>query len=210
MFCPNCGNQIPDSSKFCPSCGAAASAPAQPNPTASGSDVPPFPGTAPTQAAYPVPAEAVAAPGMKWFKFIIWVQLFLSALSLLGLGGMLFTGAQYATEYGNARDLVYAFFRELQTVDLIFAVVYVALAACCIVVRMNLAKFKKGAPTQYLALLGAVVVVTVLYVAALMAITHVGIEGAMDASSATQIVASIVMIVLNKIYFDKRAYLFTN
>ena len=28
MFCPSCGNQIPDASKFCPKCGATISAPA--------------------------------------------------------------------------------------------------------------------------------------------------------------------------------------
>lgn len=30
MFCPKCGTQVPDGSKFCPSCGAALAAPNQP------------------------------------------------------------------------------------------------------------------------------------------------------------------------------------
>ena len=211
MFCPNCGNQIPDESKFCPSCGATIGAPAQGEPERPSSGMPPVPGAEPEPSpVHPVPAGATEAPGMKWFKFIIWVQLFLSALMLAATSVMLFTGSRYMTEYGNARDLVYLFFQGLQVVDIIFAVVFLALAIWCIVVRMGLAKFKKGAPTQYLILLGANIAAQLVYALALAAITQINVFQAMDSSAVVQIITSVVMIILSKIYFDKREHLFTN
>ena len=75
---------------------------------------------------------------------------------------------------------------------------------------MGLAKFKKGAPTQYLVLLGVNIVAQTLYAVALAVITGVGIFDAMGPSSLAQIVVSIVMVFVNKVYFDKRAYMFTN
>ena len=223
MFCPNCGTQLPDGSTNCPSCGATIGVPAQeapvtpePEPT-----TPPIPGAPPvpgatqyeSSASYPVPAGtvgAVAAPPMKWYKFVIWVQLFLSALSLAGTGVMLLTGAQYMTEYGNAKDLVYMFYAGLQVVDIVFAVVFIALAVFAIVVRMNLAKFKRGATNQYLAFLGANIAAQILYLVVLAIVTQVGPLEALDFSTAIQLVSSFIMIVLSKIYFDKRAHLFTN
>ena len=220
MFCPNCGTQLPDGSTSCPSCGATIGVPAQeapvtpePEPT-----TPPIPGAPPvpgatqyeSNASYPVPVGAVAAPPMKWYKFVIWVQLFLSALSLAGTGVMLLTGAQYMTEYGNAKDLVYTFYAGLQVVDIVFAVVFIALAVFAIVVRMNLAKFKRGATNQYLAFLGGNIVAQILYLVALAIVTQVGPLEALDSSTVIQLVSSVVMIVLSKIYFDRRAHLFTN
>ena len=207
MFCPSCGSQVPDESKFCPSCGAsfnsAAQSAATPQPTEA-----PVPGAAPVPAP-PVPGAApagAAAPEMKWYKFIIWVQLFLSALSLVGTGIMLLTG----THYGDAKALVYMVYGGLQAADIIFAIVFIALAVCCIIVRMNLAKFKKGAPTQYLILLGANIAAQLVYALALAAITQINVFQAMDSSTVAQIITSVVMIALSKIYFDKREHLFTN
>ena len=223
MFCPNCGTQLPDGSTSCPSCGATIGVPAQeapvtpePEPT-----TPPIPGAPPvpgatqyeSSASYPVPADAVdasAAPPLKGSKFVSGVQLFLSALSLAGTGVMLLTGAQYMTEYGNAKDLVYTFYAGLQVVDIVFAVVFIALAVFAIVVRMNLAKFKRGATNQYLAFLGGNIVAQILYLVALAIVTQVGPLETLDSSTVIQLVSSVVMIVLSKIYFDKRAYLFTN
>lgn len=210
MFCPSCGSQVPDESKFCPSCGASFNSPAaaaQPAATPQPTEAP-VPGTSPVSAP-PVPSAApagAAAPQMKWYKFIIWVQLFLSALSLVGTGLMLLTG----THYGDAKGLVYLVYGGLQAVDIIFAIVFIALAVCCIVVRMNLAKFKKGAPTQYLILLGANIAAQLVYALALAAITQINVFQAMDSSAIVQIISSIVMIILSKIYFDKREHLFTN
>ncbi len=223
MFCPNCGSQIPDESRLCPSCGATIGAPEPepepvpgPEPTPEeparpSTGMPPVPGAEPEPSpVHPVPAGAAEAPGMKWFKFIIWVQLFLSALMLAASSIMLFTGARYMTEYGSARDLVYLFFPGLQAVDVLFAVAFLALAIWCIVVRMGLAKFKKGAPTQYLVLLGVNIAAQILFAVATSAVTNVGIFDVMDPSSLSQVVVSVVMIFVNKVYFDKRAYMFTN
>ena len=50
---------------------------------------------------------------MKWFKFVIWVQLFLSALSTLISGIQCLSGGHY----GDQADAVYAMFPNLKGVD---------------------------------------------------------------------------------------------
>ncbi len=224
MFCPNCGTEMPEEARFCPNCGASISTSGpegagtpEPEPTPASEPAsepepwtPPVPGAEPVDN-HPVPADAAqAAPPMNWFKFIIWVQLFLSAAVLAFTAYTLFTGGHYMTDYGSAKDLVYLVYGGLQAVDVIFAVIYVALAVCCVVVRMNLAGFKKGAPTQYLVLLGTVIAASILYAVAFSVVTQVSLLEAMGLSSMGQTVTSIVMIFVNKIYFDKRAFMFTN
>ncbi len=80
---------------------------------------------------------------MKWFKFIIYFQLWASMLVYLVTAGKYFTGAYYE---GNA-EMVYRFFPALQPLDIVMGVVCLALAVYAVVVQRALAKFRaKGAP----------------------------------------------------------------
>ena len=80
---------------------------------------------------------------MKWFKFIIYVQLFLSALGNLILGIGLLAG----TAYGEYSGLVYAVAPALRAVDVVIGLALLALAAAAIVVRQRLARYLgRGAP----------------------------------------------------------------
>ena len=104
MYCRFCGKQIPDNAKFCSECGAnlapapstapEESAPAVPM----ASDVPTAPAMPPQGTPDPAAAIGVIATpqrGMKWFKFIIYFQLWASLLSALIAAEKYFTGAYY-------------------------------------------------------------------------------------------------------------------
>lgn len=207
MFCPNCGKQVSDDARFCPSCGGALS-PAGPTPPAPG-PVPPSPATGNAPAPYPSPTQPPTfAPeqGMKWFKFIIWVQLFLSALILLGQAFQFFTGSLY----GDSARFVYALYDGLKTADVIMGIVSVAMAGTAIYVRMELAGFKRDAPMHYLVYLGAGVLAPLIYLVLASVISGIPIEQMMNASSLGSVVGGLIMIVVNKVYFDRRAQLFVN
>lgn len=236
MFCPNCGKQIPDQSVFCPSCGTRvqAAAPQQPGapqasmPQQPDAPQPPAPtGMQPTPYQQPVPYVAQPALPMKWYKFVIWVQLFLSALVSAGSAFLLLTGAQY----GGDSDLAYSMIGGLRVVDIIFALAQIGIAVFAIYVRQQLAGFKKGAPELYLRFIIIANVVSISYnlIVVWLAVSTLTrfLPGAnfFDAlgmlleSSSTQaslfqlivsVIAVIVMYFLNRTYFNKRAHLFVN
>lgn len=103
MYCRFCGTKIPDNVKFCPECGANLASTPSAVPEESAPAVPMAPENAAAPAmphGTPDPAAAIgviATPqrGMKWFKFIIYFQLWASLLSALIAAEKYFTGAYY-------------------------------------------------------------------------------------------------------------------
>ena len=227
MFCPTCGRQLSDDARFCPGCGSPAT-PTEPGtvsgPTASDGPARPegMPATPAAQAPQPEPqaprpappvsqsptldAAGTAEQGMKWFKFVIYAQLFLNAAASLLNAFAFFTGATY----GGSADMVYAFYSGLQAVDILFAIIYVALAVAAIYVRMRLAKFRRGAPPLYLMFLVACLAIQILYAVFAMVVTGLSPLDMFDVSTVTSTIATVVLIFANKVYFEKRAHLFVN
>ena len=155
MYCRFCGTKIPDNVKFCPECGAnlapvPSAAPEESAPAAPAApEIPtPFDPTpfdpAPYSADSFASADVAAAPqrGMKWFKFIIYFQLWAGMLVNLAAAAKYFTGAYYE---GNA-GMVYDFFPALQPLDIVMGVFCLALAVYAVVVQRALAKFRAKGP----------------------------------------------------------------
>lgn len=140
---------------------------------------------------------------MKWFKFIIYVQLFLSALGNLILGIGLLAG----TAYGEYSGLVYAVAPALRAVDVVIGLALLALAAAAIVVRQRLARYRAGAPRLYLLLLAVSLGVSLVYLLAGSAVVG---ELLLSASTLASLAGSGVMLPVNRIYFRKREGLFAN
>ena len=199
MFCPNCGRQLPDDAKFCSECGTPLTAI---EPAAEAGDA----GADQTA----IEPAAQAAPPMGWFKFIIWVQLFISALSLAAAGIMLLTGTAYVVDGISYADLVYDLIDGLRAIDLVFGVAFVALAVFALYVRQQLAGFKKGAPKLYLTLLGVNIAVQFLYAFVMSIAVGVELADVVTVSELVQVITSLVMIIVNKYYFARREHLFTN
>lgn len=138
---------------------------------------------------------------MKWYKFVIYVQLFLSAIVNFCNAATYFAGLHYQ---GNAES-VYYFFPNMRALDIVMGIFCMALAVFAIVVRQRLAKFKKDGPMLYLILFGIQAALNMLYLSFATGITGIN---AFDASVCSAIVAPIVLLVTNKVYFEKRKDLF--
>ena len=179
--CPVCGTALGPQDDHCPNCGAISPSGAQGQPAGQNHT-------------------------MKWFKFIIYFQLFLSAILGVVNGIGLLTGSTYSSQ-GLDPELAYTIFPGLRAVDLIVGVGMLALAVLAIVVRQKLAHYCQRAPKQYLILLGANMALSILYMIAASAVLG---EPVLDASTVSQLVVRAVMIGVNKVYFDKRAELFVN
>ena len=216
MYCRFCGTKIPDNVKFCPECGAnlapvPSAAPEESAPAAPAApEIPtPFDPTpydpAPYSADSFASADVAAAPqrGMKWFKFIIYFQLWAGMLVNLVTAGKYFTGAYYE---GNA-EMVYRFFPALQPLDIVMGVVCLALAVYAVVVQRALAKFRAKGPMMYYLMYIVNTAATVLYL--LIGSIIIG-QSVFTAEVAGSIIGSLVMIFINIPYFNNRKHLFVN
>ena len=216
MYCRFCGTKIPDNVKFCPECGAnlapvPSAAPEESAPAAPAApEIPtPFDPTpydpAPYSADSFASADVAAVPqrGMKWFKFIIYFQLWAGMLVNLVTAGKYFTGAYYE---GNA-EMVYRFFPALQPLDIVMGVVCLALAVYTVVVQRALAKFRAKGPMMYYLIYIVSTAGTVLYL--LIASIILG-QSVFTAEVAGSIIGSIVMLFVNIPYFNNRKHLFVN
>ena len=146
--CNNCGNQISDGQLTCPVCGAYTGAGAQANnqtpqqnmynqqgmynqaPQQNMYNQQGMYNQAPQQNMYnqqdmynQTPQQPQKELGMKWFHFVIYFQLFVSALVGLWNGFQLLTGRIY----GENTDRVYSYFSGLKGVDTIIGICYIAI-----------------------------------------------------------------------------------
>lgn len=186
MFCMKCGADLgANPPAFCPQCGAAQN-------------------SAPAQAELP----------MKWFKFVIYVQLFLSALVsvvnvvsyLSGSFAANLTGLSGSMPTSVAARIVYDEFPGLWPLVVVLAVLSAGMAVWSIVVRQWLAHYQwRGVQGLYI-LYVLVIAANVITMLGLSIIFYNFVLGL--ASTAPMLIGQVVMLVLNRIYFNKRQHLF--
>lgn len=141
---------------------------------------------------------------MKWYKFIIYVQLFLNAILSVVSAINIFSGSYYGDR--ETADLIYQYYGSgLKIFDIVIAVLFIGLAVMAILARKKLKNFEAGAPEFYLKFLALDCAIAVVQI--LGASLFVG-ELIADSSTIGNIVGCIAMIGINKTYFDKRAELF--
>ena len=187
MFCPKCGSEIKDGAKFCVSCGEPVEAQS-------------------VQTTY-VDEDGLIHPKrpMKWFKFLIYFYLWAEAvLNIIGGIGIL-TGASYQ---GQA-DLVYAMIDGLKGFDIFIGLYSIALGGFAIFVRFRLANYKKNGPLMIMIQYIAVAVLALIYIIGMNAIVPSYILEFVDLSSMySNLIVSIVFVIVNHIYFQKRSDMF--
>ena len=147
--------------------------------------------------------------GMKWFKFIIYFQLFAAALFGFGGGCYVATGSQY----DDKKELVYAAFDGLEALDITVGILSIALAVFALVTRFALARFKKVGPPMYLGMLAANIIVYIVYIAIcesiVLSVTNEK-ELELSDSAISSLLTCIVMFFVNLVYFNKRKHMFVN
>lgn len=221
MYCRFCGTQIPDNVKFCPSCGkkltvddapspASPTAPVIPEsspvwaPAAPESTAPAWAPAADTLSPAPVSAQSDEPQrGLKWFKFIIYFQLWVTFLSSLSTAAGLFTGSIY----GGDAELVYALWPALKVFGILTGILELAIGVYAVFVQRALAKFRVNGPRMYYILCGASIVISLLYFLAASIIIG---ESVFSADGISSLVVGVVMLLVNVQYFGNRSYLFVN
>lgn len=224
MFCKNTGKQFKDGKKFCPYCGQSLTDPRSHSThySLNNSDIRGFTGIQNDRG-----RDEKTQYSMKWFKFVIYVQLFVSALYNFALSIVYFTGVIYQI-IGVSAKQVYVYCSGLKIADYYYATCLLILSAGAIVIRMMLAKYKRFAPYVYILFLIAAQCIAIVYVILVGIIAkdwgtliyQIGLAGEIgkvfllhNIALPFQIVALIevvVIAILNAVYFSKRKDLFVN
>lgn len=219
-FCSSCGSPVQDGTTFCSTCGARIENNAAPQYAAPVQE----PVYNVQQPVYNVqqPVNTVQQPetnlGMSWFKFIIYFQIFASAIINILICFGAYSQLQELDGFRGYMDALDSYIDANQTWSIIVLVAFIAVGVFGFMVRGKLAGFKVDGPKQYLIYMGLIVAVQVIYMIAVYMLTNdlqeaVGMDldiGSSMSSSIPSLVVSVVMIFVNKVYFDKRKHLFVN
>lgn len=202
-FCSNCGVQIEnENAQFCTNCGAQIGVP-----VTNGAPIYEQPQSMPGY----IPAEPAVQYKMKWFKFLIYFALFMGAFVNFVFGFNYISGGIYFSQSNGqvTADMIYGIYGNgLKTLDVIYGIAMIGIAAYGIYTRSRLAKFRSNAPMCVYILYGAGTVLGFVYNISLLLIT--GLNQVFSANSIITLIASVVVILLNRKYFAKRASMFIN
>lgn len=209
-FCSNCGSQIPDGTRFCPSCGAQQVQQAAPQNNYA------QPQQAVPQYNYVQPQPQSPASMSKkdktnamggWFKFLINIALFLGALANIGSAAQLIAGQPYGGS--EEKEFCYELLPKLKTADTFYIVLCFVLVAYAIFVRFRLSGFKKSAPFFLYGLYVINIIGGIVYIILMNnAFKDLG-EKPDFSSTAASLVITVIFLIINIVYFQKRKQYFT-
>ena len=160
-------------------------------------------------------SENTPAPvnySLKWHKFLIYFALWAGALICIATAGRVMSGQIYV-DNGDMSivDTLYRMYPALKGMGIVFGALYILQAIFMIYTRFQLAKFKAGAPKKLLLVYAINLVLGFGLYIALSSITHVSLGEFVSGSDFVSMFAGpIVIIIANKIYYDKRAELFVH
>lgn len=208
MFCPNCGAQLPDGAAFCSVCGQPQqnARPAYQQPQQNYQQPYYQQPQQNYQQPYYQPQQNYRQPvyqqlPMKWHKFLCYFCLWLSAVLNI------VAGIQYLN--GDAR-LVDVYVPELETPNGVYGIFAILIGVLCAVTAILLLKFKKNGPRiLHFTLLNSAVGTVVIMVWEALILSGYGADATvLYVSAGITLVASLIVIALNKTYYNKRAHLF--
>ncbi len=152
--------------------------------------------------------------GMKWYHFIVFVQLILAMLFCAGNGVSHLMTASAAAQGIGENALVYIAYPQLKYLEIGMAVAFFCMIIPYALTEKFLWNYKFKGVVLYLVMLPVNLLVTVAYSVILSAILPASMrEMTFDSNIIGTVLAlvlvSVVYVVPNWIYFKKRRYLFT-
>ncbi|MDE6025787.1 MAG: zinc ribbon domain-containing protein [Lachnospiraceae bacterium] len=207
MYCTQCGNYIPDGATSCNVCGTPIN-------QGMGTNWYQQPQQPPQQNMQwnNLQQSAISQNngnelGMKWFKFVIWFQLYANCVLNIYNGYRISFGKHYNLDDSYVQ-MIYNMYDGLQTIDLAVGISMMALGVYAIITRYSLAGFKKHGPFMYYLCLFFNILVAVIY-CILVKATVVGIE-INNTRMISNAIMMTVLLICNLVYFGKRRHLFVN
>lgn len=149
-------------------------------------------------------------PSLIWHKFIVNFSLFAAAAINILRSIAIISGYKYG---GSAnKNIVYQRIGNLQLVDTWLIIFYTCMAFGAIYVRQCLAKFETKAPKKLNILMIVNSALNLLFyfieLAVLYKYVDVQYTGNMFQNVFINIIATVILVIVNSIYYKKRKFLF--
>ena len=142
---------------------------------------------------------------MNWYKFLIWIALWISAAVNIMFG------FRYITSGAQTEEMLAAF-PILATVDLFYGVLTLGMGVLALITRFALANYKKNAPTLIVGLYTYGLVISLGYNAIVLGITSSTYEPVdliiTGMSVGVTVIINAALVGCNYVYFKKRKRLF--
>ena len=215
--CVNCGAQIDEGSKFCPNCGTKCDS-MEPENSSNQSSYPssdpafkdPDPAfeytdSSSSQSSGDYSGSSADLYPMKWHKFLMVVMI-IGAIYTIASGIIQMTGHQYTRE-GSSPEYIYAVFPGMKTCDLVYGVMMIAIGVFQFIVRNRLNQFRANGPSSLRLLYILSIAAGVFYLIWASSVTRVNL---FTANNLGNVIGSVVMMIINGVYYSKRSPLFVN
>ena len=157
--------------------------------------------------------RTAAYQSMGWHKFLIYFSLWVGAIGNI-LGGIVYlVGGQYMSvnpytgELTSYSSRIYDYYEGLQGIDIAMGIAFIATGIMFAIARNALANYKENALKLLMVAYGNAIADNVVYMIFISAI--IGTE-AISSSFVISLIGSIVMTVVNYIYYKNREYMFYN
>ncbi len=142
---------------------------------------------------------------MNWYKFLIWIALWLNAAANIMMGVLYIRGGEQTEE-------MLAAFPILKTVDLVYGVLTLGLAVFALYTRFALAGYKRNAPKLIVGMYTYGLATSLVYNIAILMITGSAYDQVTLIITVMSVIVSAAlsaaMVGCNYVYFKKRKGLF--
>lgn len=199
--CIHCGAQMDDTCNFCPNCGTRCND----QNDMERSVYQPY--EEPRESVPEVRAEQYP---MKWHKFLMVVMIISAVFTIIN-GISFIAGFEYSeyqfTKYGASASMVYNAFPGLKTCDTFYGVAMIALGVFEFTARNRLKQFRMNGPgslkIMYVLSIGA----CIIYLIWASAVTKINL---LNGANLASLGISVLLLVINSVYYSKRSALFVN
>ena len=194
--CNSCGVEIDEQNKFCPHCGAKREDIIVVEEKAEEKD---------QQQNQPTSSSNTLGYPMKWHNFLMVVMIIGGIFTIIN-GITTMAGMEYTKEGLNS-SYVYSRFPGLKSADIMYGIAMIIIGIFQFVVRNRLHDFRENGPRMLNILYIVSIIAQLLYIAS--ASSAIG-TSLFSSSTAGSLIASVVMLIINSVYYSHRRELFVN
>ena len=190
--CVNCGAEIEEKNNFCPHCGTRCESSKE----IERSVLRPSQNTS---------ESSTNASPMKWHNFLMVIMILGGIVTIAnGINTML--GSEYLSN-GLDSSKVYSAFPGLKSCDTFYGITMIAIGVFEFIVRSRLNQLRENGPSSLKTLYILSIAANLVYLAWASSTVNINL---FNSSNVGSVLGTVLLLIINSIYYSKRSDLFVN